>query len=107
MSLDVYLVAEDGEALYTSNITHNLGRMAEVAGIYECVWRPDESGFTKAGQLREPLRVALADMVTRPSYYEQFNAPNGWGKLEHFLLFCAKYLEACIAHPEASVDVSR
>jgi hypothetical protein len=107
MSLDVYLIDQDGDRVYSANITHNLNKMAHEAGIYACLWRPDENGIEKAVQIIEPLRLGIADMVTRPTYFEQFNAPNGWGKYEHFLPFCAKYLEACIAHPEAIVRVWR
>ena len=28
------------EIMYNANITHNLGKMAEEAGIYEALWRP-------------------------------------------------------------------
>jgi hypothetical protein len=43
MSLDVYLTEEPtGAVLYDSNITHNLGRMADEAGIYMACWRPGE-----------------------------------------------------------------
>ena len=28
------------ESLYSSNITHNLGKMANEDGIYEALWRP-------------------------------------------------------------------
>lgn len=107
MSLDVYLTDANGKELYSANITHNLNTMAGEAGIYECLWRPDEHGITKAGQIIEPLRAGLIDMVTRPTYYEQFDSPNGWGVYKHFVPFCAKYLEACIAHPDATVRVSR
>jgi hypothetical protein len=107
MSLDVYLEDHSGTTLYSANITHNLNKMAAEAGIYGCLWRPEESGITKAGQIVEPLRAGLAQLVERPTYFEQFNAPNGWGMYHHFLPFCAKYLEACIANPEASVRVWR
>lgn len=48
MSLDVCLKGKNGETLYSRNITHNLGRMAQAAGIYECLWRPEEHGITHA-----------------------------------------------------------
>lgn len=107
MSLDVYLIDESDNVLYEANITHNLNKMAGEAGIYECLWRPDEHGIKKAGQIIEPLRAGLAQLVERPTHFEQFNAPNGWGMYHHFLPFCAKYLEACIAHPGAIVRVWR
>jgi len=106
MSLDVHLIEDDGE-VYWANITHNLNTMAGHAGIYKYLWRPDEIGVTKARELIEPLRAGLRDLTERPTYFEGFNAENGWGKYEHFVPFVAKYLEACIAHPDARVNVSR
>jgi hypothetical protein len=106
MSLDVYLTNGEDES-YWANITHNLGRMAREAGIYEALWRPEEIGVTKASQLIGPLSEGLLKLVGEPARFEAFNAPNGWGKWEHFVPFVAKYLEACKANPSAAVRVSR
>ena len=51
MSLDFYLYVDvdtGGEEphrtdLCDKNITHNLTEMADKAGIYKCLWRPDEN----------------------------------------------------------------
>jgi len=106
MSLDVYLEDAAGNKLYCRNITHNLGVMANEAGIYACLWRPDENGITHAKQVIEPLAAGVALLATEKARFEQFNAPNGWGMWEHFLPFCADYLQACRDHPEALVKVS-
>lgn len=57
MSLDVYLYETEehtcagcgrvdrvrrGDCVYDANITHNLGKMADEAGIYLALWRPGE-----------------------------------------------------------------
>jgi len=115
MSLDVYLsidVDTWGPEPYTvrlfrANITHNLGAMAREAGIYQHLWRPEELGITTAGQLIEPLRDGLAMMKSDPARFEKHNASNGWGLYIHFVPWIEKYLEACIAHPRATVSVSR
>ena len=107
MSLDVYLNDEAGNKLYWRNITHNLGKMAEEAGIYKHLWRPDEHGITHARQLIEPLTAGVALLSTQKARFEAFNSPNGWGMWEHFLPFCADYLQACRDHPDALVRVSR
>ena len=107
MSLDVYLENEAGEELYSRNITHNLGRMAGEAGIYECLWRPDEHGITHARQIIDPLAAGVALLATQKARFETFNAANGWGLWEHFLPFCADYLQACRDNPDALVKVSR
>ena len=107
MSLDVYLENETGEEVYSRNITHNLGRMAEEAGIYMHLWRPDENGITHARQIIEPLAAGVALLATQKARFERFNAPNGGGLWEHFLPFCADYLQACRDNPDALVKVSR
>lgn len=96
-----------GVRVYSSNITHNLNRMAEAAGVYEPLWRPEEVGITKAGQLVPLLREGLAKLRSDRAYYETFNAPNGWGLYEHFVPWVNEYLQACEEYPEAAVSVSR
>ena len=107
MSLDVYLKNASGEALYTANITHNLGRMAGEAGIYKCLWRPEEIGISHAHQIVGPLTAGLILLATEKSRFEAFNASNGWGKWEHFVPFCAEYLQACKDYPDAIVEAWR
>ena len=120
MSLDVYLkrkrylsydedktYTEDDEQVYWANITHNLGKMAGEAGIYEALWRPEEIGKTKASEIVELLEKGLADLKARPEHFEKLNSPNGWGMYEHFVPFVEKYLEACKEYPDAIIEVSR
>ena len=125
MSLDVYLTgkttetpccccecghkhtSEETEEFYSANITHNLGGMAEEAGIYKHLWRPEEIGVTKAGQLIEPLRAGLALMKLDPQRFKKHNSPNGWGLYENFVPWIKEYLAACEEHPDADVTVSR
>lgn len=125
MSLDVHLMGEtrvvpcrcidcdnehtkqEQECFYSANITHNLGAMAEAAGIYKHLWRPEEIGVTKASQLIEPLRAGVALLRSDRARFEAFNAKNGWGLYIHFVPFVNAYLEACIEHPDATVSVSR
>ena len=107
MSLDVTLTKVMPTQVYDANITHNLGKMAAAAGIYEALWRPEEIGVTKAEQLIPLLREGLEKLKAAPAHYEQFNAANGWGLYEHFVPFVENYLSACIEHPDAEVSVSR
>lgn len=106
MSLDVYLTEDDRE-VYWANITHNLNTMAEAAGIYYHLWRPEEIAITRAEQLIEPLTEGLSKLKADPGHFERFNSPNSWGLYKHFVPFAEKYLEACIANPDATVTVSR
>jgi hypothetical protein len=81
--------------------------MATQAGIYECLWRPEEIGITKASQMIAPLETGLQKLKSDPAYYQQWNAPNGWGMYEHFVPFVEKYLNACRENPLANVYASR
>ena len=120
MSLDVYLtrkkwisydagktLTEEEETVYDANITHNLGKMAGEAGIYEALWRPEEIGKTKANEIVELLEKGLADLKARPEYFKQFNSQNGWGTYENFISFVSEYLEALKEYPEAEIHISR
>lgn len=124
MSLDVYLTKDPetvpckcecghghtktvSEEVYWSNITHNLGGMASEAGIYKHLWRPEEIGITKAGQLIEPLANAIALMQSDPERFKKFDASNGWGIYEQFVPWVENYRAACALNPDANVSVSR
>lgn len=98
---------EEDRRVYSANITHNLGKMATAAGIYECLWRPEEIGINRAEQLISPLSLGLRRLEDDPSEFHKYNSPNGWGLYEHFVPFVRAYLEACKAYPEATVSVSR
>ena len=99
--------ADVNTRVYSANITHNLGDMADAAGIYKPLWRPEEIGIVKAGELIEPLSEGLAKLKAEPGRFKEFNVSNGWGLYEHFVPFVEQYLEACKAYPNATVSVSR
>ena len=107
MSLDVSLEAVGPTCVFDANITHNLGRMAAEAGIYEALWRPEEVGITTASQLIEPLTVGLALLKADPPRFMEHNRANGWGMYEHFVPFVERYLEACKENPDATVSANR
>ncbi len=108
MSLDVTLSCHNcGSIRFESNITHNLNLMAEEAGLYGAVWRPEENGVFEAHQLIPILEAGIALMKSDPARFEAFNAKNGWGLYENFLPWLERYLEACRQHPNATVSVSR
>jgi hypothetical protein len=106
MSLDFYL-AQDGKTILDINITHNLNKMADAAGIYKALWRPDEIGITKASQCIEPLKAGLIELVTNKRKYEEFNPPNGWGSYEGLVSFVTNVLTACCEYPDSDVRVWR
>ena len=93
--------------VYSSNITHNLGTMADKAGIYYALWRPEEKGWKQAKDIIPVLEKGLKKLKSKSKYFEKFNAPNGWGIYEHFVPFVEEYLNACKEYPDAIIDVSR
>jgi hypothetical protein len=104
------VMSADGEAdstVYDRNITHNLTKMADAAGIYKHLWRPDEIGITKAKDLIAPLAAGLLLLKAEPDRFKGYNPSNGWGDYGGLVAFVADYLQACKDYPEASVRVSR
>jgi hypothetical protein len=99
--------SEGTEPAYSGNITHNLGRMAAAAGIYQHLWRPEELGITKAKELIEPLKGGLATLRADPERFKTYNPSNGWGSYDGLVQFVSDYLLACQAHPNAPVRVWR
>jgi len=107
MSLDVYLTEVRETTIYDRNITHNLNKMADAAGIYKHLWRPEEIEITKAAQLIEPLREGLALLLSDPERFKKFDPENKWGDYDGLVDFVREYLSACEENPNASVRVSR
>lgn len=93
--------------LYEANITHNLGKMADAAGIYKPLWRPDEIGLRFARDLVAPLTNGLELLRDDPEHFKAFNPPNGWGSYDTLVQFVEEYLLACKAFPSAEIEVSR
>ena|ERR1700693_3609125 len=123
MSLDVYLEeiytlthCEECEQphehtrskeLYHGNVTHNLVLMAQLAGLYDCLWRPDEHGMTLACHLIDPLSKGYAELNKNFEKYYEMNPTNGWGSLDGLIQFVNNYLDACKKYPNAHVRVCR
>lgn len=107
MSLDVSLTVMRPTEVFEYNITHNLTKMADEAGIYKALWRPEEIGITHARQLIEPLREGLALLVRDPERFKVYDSPNGWGTYDTLVKFVRAYVQACEEYPDAEVSVSR
>lgn len=104
------LLQEDPEEptqVFSANITHNLNKMAEAAGIYMACWRPDEIPIARAKELIPLLEAGLTRLKEDPERYKAYDAPNGWGTYEHFVPWVEEYLEACKKWPEAKVSTWR
>lgn len=101
------VTVETTEEVFWRNVTHNLTNMADAAGIYKHLWRPEELGIEKAGSLVEPLAEGLKRLQADPATFKVHNPPNGWGSYEGLVAFVSDYLAACKADPEAEIRVSR
>lgn len=92
---------------YTANITHNLGKMARAAGLYEALWHPEELQFIEtAGDLIPFLEQGLCTLIKEKDEMLKLNPDNGWGTYEGLLEFVMSYLHACHKYPEARVETS-
>lgn len=89
------------------NITHNLGRMAEAAGLYHALWRPEEIGATHAHMLVGRLEEGIRKLTSDPDRFTPLNPANGWGTYEQLVDFTRSFLAACNAHPDCTVYACR
>ena len=115
MSLDVSLMIMQPTEVYTSNITHNLGKMAGAVKLsdgntlYNILWRPDECipAYTKASEISELLDEGWNILLSDPEEYRQYNPENGWGSYDGLCDFVYRYRNACWDNPEAAIEISR
>lgn len=107
MSLDITLTEVKPCEVYSTNITHNCGKMAKMLGIYQHLWRPKELNITYARQLIFPLEAAVENLTFDKARYREYEEPNKWGTVEHFINFLEDLLEACKQHPNATISVWR
>ena len=107
MSLDITLTEVKPCEVYSTNITHNLGKLAEALGIYQHLWRPEELNITHARQLILPLEAAIENLTFDKARYKTYDNPKNWGTVEDFIGFLEKLLEACKQHPNATISVWR
>ncbi|MGV3723628.1 MAG: hypothetical protein ACO1SX_22250 [Actinomycetota bacterium] len=103
----VTVTEAEGECVYSANITHNLNRMADAAGVYRHLWRPEEVGATHARDLIDPLAAGVNLLHAEPERFRALNPDNGWGNYEGLVEFAEEYLAACREYPDAELRVSR
>lgn len=104
---DVNGVDEAGEQLryelFSANITHNLAKMADAAGIYKVLWQPEEVRAAIARDILPRLTDGLRLLQANPARFRRLNALNGWGKYENLVEFVRKVLTACERWPDAKI----
>lgn len=113
MSLDVDLMVVQPTSVFSQNITHNLGKMANEVllsdgnTLYQILWRPEECGYVYAKDISELLDEGFNILLADPQTYQKYNPENGWGNYEGLVNFVYKYRNACWDNPEAELRVSR
>lgn len=106
MSLDIYL--DVSEVYFTTNITHNLNTMADKAGLYYVMWRPEEIGVSLAEEAIPFLRAGIKLLESNETEFkEKYSPENGWGTFDGLLKAAKEYLKACEEKPHATIRVSR
>lgn len=106
MSLDIYLI-EYGESMWSANMTHNLNKIAIEAGVYECLWRPDEIGVKYARDNISNLRFALGIFYSKYDELKKLNPSNGWGDIDGLIEVAQEFLKACMEYPNAIIECDR
>lgn len=91
---------------YEFNITHNLARMANAAGI-GMLWDDEWTESNKASELAKHLTNGIAEMEANPMKYRALSSPNGWGTYDHFLPWLKELLDRCNEYPQARISISR
>jgi hypothetical protein len=111
LSLDFSLYSGYSE-VFSINITHNLNTMADKAGIYYALWRPDERKwyqrkYKKGKDIIPILQKGLTQLIAQPTYFQQFDPLNKWGDYYGLVAFVQNVLKACKEYPNARIVVSR
>ena len=81
--------------------------MASECGVYPFIWRHDENKVEKASDLIDPINQALMSLGLSPEKYKNLEPKNGWGTYQNFVDFLIELVNACQAHPDATVHVWR
>ena len=89
---------------WEDNITHNLNKMAGVAGLYYPIWHPEKMSVARAGELVPLLRAGLSVLKDDPDEFKKHNPSNGWGTYDDFVPWVERYLEACEQYPDAKIE---
>ena len=93
--------------LFHANITHNLNKMADEAGLYEALWNPESLKVKIARDLIIKLSTGLVKLKSDPERFKKLNPENGWGTYEGLVEFVEKYLIACVKNQDAEVEIDK
>lgn len=108
MSLDIYFYKkEEEDCVYSTNITHNCGDMADAAGLYYPLWRPESLNIDNTDQLLNYLTDGIGMYLKNRPEIEKLEAKNGWGTYEQFYNFLSELMLACSEYKDCLIRISR
>lgn len=108
MGLSFYLTEpHTDETVFNDNITHNLTKMAQESNLYLPLWRPYSLNIKYAKDLVPHLSTGLAELISNPDKYTQYNSPNGWGTYQGLVRFTTAIYIACLDYPDTLIEVGR
>lgn len=90
--------------LFSANITHNLYRMWQEAGVHNVLY---ESHGKRAAEIRETIAEGVAAMACEPERFRTFDASNRWGTYENALPWLRSVLSACTEYPDGVIRISK
>ncbi len=118
---DIWVSVNDLWELNTDNchfnITHNMGKTASEAGLYEALWRPYElfniseddeyDAIILASDILEHVEKGFKELKSNPKKYKAFNPDNGWGTYDNLVSFTQRWIKCLKQFPDARVIASR
>ena len=115
MSLDIDLVEKWEGVVFSKNITHNLGNMANhvpignSATLYDIMWNLEDKfpNRTKAKQIAIPLTKELMYMSQNYDKLSEYTPENNWGSYYSLKDFVEQYLIAYCEYPNAKIKICR
>jgi len=105
LSLDISITAET--EVFEANVVHNLGEMAEEAGLYKILWRPEEIDILLAKDAVPILERGLKALKENPEDFYPFAPEDKEGTYESLVKLVEDYLIACLRFPEGRISVSQ
>lgn len=118
MNLKVYLVYKaDSSGIvvngisyfiaYKSSISNDLSSMADAAGVYRHIWRPEGLGIIKASELVAPLNEGLRVLRANKERFKCFEPKHKRDTYEDLTNFIEHYIKASIKYPDATIEIER
>jgi len=107
VSLDLYFKDPTDETVMECfNFTHNIVKLADVLGIYDYLWHPEDNPKQPL-ELVPILDKAITELaINFVEYSDHYDSPNGWGTCEHFLPWLCRVRHACLEYPAAILEAS-